>query len=96
MSKLVNDIWKDPNVKAALKEGRSADDIAVLECPKCGRWGYYNQGSHFWCRFCKQGWYCCSEGEEPPSDRQCLFLDGFTTLADTTTITTEGYDNQTL
>lgn len=76
------DIWKDTNVVAALKE-RSADDIAVLSCPKCGRWGYYNQGSHFWCQFCKQGWYCCSEGEEPPVDRPYMYLDEFTTLADT-------------
>lgn len=92
----INDIWKDPNVKAALKDGRAAEDIAVLSCPKCSRWGYYNQGSHFWCRFCEEGWHCCTEGEEPPSDRQCLFLDGFTSLADTVTVTTDGYDNETL
>lgn len=92
----MSDIWKDPNVKAALKEGRPAEDIAVLSCPKCGQWGYYNQGSSFWCRHCKQGWYCCSEGEEPPPDRQSLYLDGFTSLADTVTVTTDGYDNETL
>lgn len=92
----INDIWKDSNVKAALKDGRSADDIAVLSCPKCGRWGYYNQGSHFWCRFCKQDWYCCSENEPPPADRQWLRLDEFTTLADTVTVTTDGYDNETM
>jgi hypothetical protein len=84
------DIWKDPGVKQALKSGRQPDDIAVLSCPKCGRWGYYNQGSSFWCRFCKQGWYCCSEDEEPPMDRQYMYLDGFTTLADTTECTDEG------
>lgn len=76
-------IWKDPAVKAALKEGRTPDDIAVLSCPKCDAWGYYNQGSHFYCRHCRKGWYCCSEGEEPPDDRPYLFLDGHTTLADT-------------
>lgn len=92
----INDIWKDSNVKAALKDGRPAEDIAVLSCPKCGRWGYYNQGSHFWCRFCKQGWYCCTEGEEPPPDRQYIYLDEHRTLADTVTVTTEGYDNETL
>lgn len=91
----INDIWKDTNVKAALKDGRPAEDIAVLSCPKCDRWGYYNQGSYFWCRFCKQGWFCCTEGEEPPTDRQYLHLDGFTTLADTVTVTTDGYDNET-
>lgn len=90
------DIWKDPNVKAALKDGRPAEDIAVLSCPKCGRWGYYNQGSHFYCRHCKQGWYCCSGEEEPPPFRQYLYLEGSTSLADTVTVTTEGYDNETL
>jgi hypothetical protein len=92
----MSDIWKDPSVKAALKQGRSPDDIAVLSCPKCGQWGYYNQGSSFFCRKCRQGWYCCSEGEEPPDDRLYLYLDEFTTLADTVTVTTDGYDNQTL
>lgn len=96
MSDQPNDIWQDPSVKAALKGGRSTDDIAVLRCPKCDRWGYYNQGSHFWCRFCKEVWVCLSEDEEPPDDRQYLYLDGFTSLADTVTVTTEGYDNQTL
>lgn len=77
------DIWKDRNVKSALKSGRDASDIAVLSCPQCGRWGYYNEGSHFTCRFCKQSWYVCSEDEEPPADRPYMFVDGFTTLADT-------------
>lgn len=82
MKTMTSDIWKDPDVKAALKE-RSADDIAVLSCPKCGRWGYYNQGSHFYCRKCSKGWYCCSEDEEPPNDRPWMRLDEYTTLADT-------------
>jgi len=94
MSDLPNDIWKDPNVKAALKSGRSTDDIMVIACPKCSRYGYYNQGSTFWCRFCKEGWYCCSEDEAPPLDRQYLYLDPIT-LADTVTDTTEGYYNET-
>ena len=93
--KPVNDIWKDPHVKAALKEGRPAEDIAVLSCPKCGRWGYYNQGSGFWCRFCKEGFYVCTEDEEPPVGRQYLYIDGFMSLADTVTFTTDGYDNWT-
>ena len=96
MSDPVNDIWKCPSVMAALKSGRSADDIAVLRCPNCDKWGYYNQGSNFWCRFCKLGWYCCTEDEAPPTDRQYLYLGAFTTLADTITETTDGYDNRTL
>ncbi len=89
------DIWKDPAVKTALKSGRSPGDIAVIACPKCGHWGYYNQGSHFWCRLCREGWHCCSEDETPPTDRQYLWLDEVVTLADTVTVTTDGYENET-
>ena len=92
----INDIWKDPNVQEALKDGRSADDIAVITCPKCNRWGCYNQGSNFWCRFCEEGWVCLTEGEEAPEDRQYLYLEGFTSLADTITVPTDGYNNETL
>lgn len=41
--------WDDPNVKAALADGRGAGDIALLWCPHCGQAGYWNQGSHFTC-----------------------------------------------
>lgn len=85
MSKPVNDIWKDPEVKCALKDGRTADDIRVLSCPKCSRWGYYNEGSSFYCRFCKCSWRISSEiAQESIS------------LSDTVTVTTDGYDNRTL
>ena len=70
----MSDIWKDPNVKAALKS-RPPDDIAILSCPTCGADGYYNQGSHFTCRFCKRTWYVCSEDEEPPDDRAYMYGD---------------------
>jgi hypothetical protein len=92
-----NDIWRDPGVKAALKSGRSAIDIMVLACPACARFGYYNQGSSFWCRFCQRGWQCLSEGEESDGG-DCLYLDGMDspmTLADTETDTTDGYYNET-
>lgn len=94
---LPNDIWKDPSVVAALKDGRPPDDVMVMACPKCNRYGYYNQGSNFWCRFCKEGWYCCSEGEESPTDRQWLDLnmESPITLADTITDPTDGYHNET-
>ena|SRR5205809_3624870 len=85
-TKAETDIWKDPRVKAALKSGRPADDSVVLSCPKCGLWGYYDQGSHFTCLHCDENWYCCSEDEAPPTDRQYLWLDGFTTLADTVSV----------
>ena len=90
-----NDIWKDPNVKAALKDGRSAEDILVLSCPKCNRWGYYNQGSSFSCRFCKESWYVCSEDEQPAPGIAFMRADDLMTLADTVTETTDEYHNQT-
>src|SRR5262245_13195861 len=84
---LETDIWKDPGCKDALASGRSADDIMVLSCPQCGRWGYYHQGSHFYCRFCETGFACLSEGEEPPEHGPYINLEmegeGHTTLADT-------------
>lgn len=92
----VNDIWKDPQVQEALKNGRGADDIAVLSCPKCNRWGYYNEGSHFSCRFCDRSWYVCSEDQVPRPGLDMTLDDGHTTLADTVTETTDGYDNHTL
>lgn len=82
-SELPRDIWKDPNVKAALKEGRSADDIYVISCPKCNLFSYYNEGSSFTCRFGCGAWRV-----DEASDA--------VTLSDTVTETTEGYHNQTL
>lgn len=81
------DIWKDPMVQEALKDGRSADDIQVIACPKCGEWSYWNEGSHFSCRFCNQTWYVYG----PDNDH---FEN--VSLSDTVTVTTDGYDNQTL
>lgn len=71
----MSDIWKDPAVRSALEEGRSADDIKVMDCPSCGQLGYYNEGSHFHCRPCRKTWYCCSEDEEPPPDRAYLYIE---------------------
>ena len=90
----INDIWKDPQVKEALKDGRSADDIAILRCPECNRTGYYNQGSYFTCRFCDKTFYVLTEGEE--YDGPTVQGDEMISLADTVTETTEGYDNRTL
>lgn len=86
-SKLPHDIWKDPMVQDALKEGRSADDIQVIDCPMCHEYGYWNEGSHFSCRFCKKTWYVYG----PDNDHFESI-----SLAETATITTDGYDNQTL
>lgn len=78
----MSDIWKDPNVKAALKDGRQPEDIAILDCPQCGEAGYYNQGTWFVCRFCDQSFYCCSEDEEAPAAALCVWLNDVRTLAD--------------
>lgn len=95
MSEIPNDIWQDPQVKEALKSGRSAWDIMVLPCPDCNRWGYYNQGSSFSCRFCDKSWYVCSEDE--PTPKPTRFMDAFDmiSLHDTLTVTTDGYHNET-
>ena len=45
-------IDEDETVVAAIREGRHANDIWLLDCPYCGVPSYYNQGSHFTCRVC--------------------------------------------
>ena len=95
LSQPINDIWKDPCVRDALRDGRTPGDIAVLACPKCNRFGYYNQGTSFWCRFCRLGFEVISEDEEFPAHRQFVRLDGHLTLDDTVTETTVDYDNET-
>jgi hypothetical protein len=52
MGKLLLKGWRDaPLIRAALKE-RSADDIATIDCDRCGSVTYYNQGSHCICEHC--------------------------------------------
>lgn len=95
LDKPVNDIWKDPNVKTALKEGRSADDIMVLGCPKCRRYGYWNQGQHFFCRFCNLVFHCVDDDHPGPLGIRKVFMEHAIKLADTVTVPTNGYDNET-
>lgn len=83
---LPRDIWKDPAVKEALKSGRPANDIAVVRCPECDQYGYYNEGSTFSCRFCDKTFSMMSEEAG----------DYVVRLDDTLTETTDGYDNRTL
>lgn len=90
MSNPPHDIWKDPNVMAALKEGRAASDIAVLPCPECNEYGYYNDGSHFSCRFCNRTWLVVTEDDEPPEGTPFMSTDNVISLADTVTDTTDG------
>ena len=42
----------DPSVIAAIREGRHAYDIYIIECPACFTYSYYNQGSHASCYSC--------------------------------------------
>jgi len=51
-NKLPYAVDDNPGVIEALREGRYPDDIMLLECRKCGRLGYYNQGSGFGCHNC--------------------------------------------
>ena len=74
-------IWRDPRVVDALEDGRAADDIRILDCPKCGKAGYWNEGSHFTCLFCDQTFFVLAEGETRP-DCPCVQADGAVTLAD--------------
>lgn len=47
-------IEHDPTVMAAIREGRHAEDIWLVECPECGVPSYWNQGSHANCRICER------------------------------------------
>lgn len=49
MAKRIED---DETVIAAIREGRHAEDIWLINCPWCAVPSYYNQGSHFTCRVC--------------------------------------------
>lgn len=93
---LPRDIWKDPAVKEALREGRSANDIVVLRCPDCNQYGYYNEGSGFSCRFCDLTFLVMTEGEIPPQGYRTVMSEDAVRLDDTLTECTEGYDNRTL
>ena len=74
--------WDDPNVKDALKGGRDATDIFLIDCPGCGLAGYYNNGSHFTCRACGAGYACITDDEEAPVDRPFIVLGEEYTLED--------------
>src|ERR1041385_6005446 len=68
-------VWSDPRVNEAFKDGRGPDDISVLRCPACLAYSYYNDGSHFTCHRCDAGYTCITEDEEPPVDRPYIILD---------------------
>lgn len=78
----MSDIWKDPRVIDALQE-RPADDIMILDCPRCGKAGYYNQGSHFTCLHCDVTFATLSEGESADAAAMpTVSLEDVRTLAD--------------
>jgi hypothetical protein len=45
--------WHEsPLIRAAVRDGRQPDDIAVVACDRCGSISYCNQGSHCACEWC--------------------------------------------
>jgi len=77
------DIWKDPRLIDALKDGRNANDIMLLRCPLCLRFGYYNEGSHFTCLFCDVDFYALSEDERTIPGIPCVQAEEAVRIADT-------------
>jgi uncharacterized Zn ribbon protein len=49
-------------VRQALRD-RPARDVSLMSCPKCNRHGYYNDGSHFYCRHCDVSFDALTENE---------------------------------
>ena len=77
-------VWEDTNIVEAMKE-RPLDDIAVLNCPACGRISYYSHGSWFTCPDCDRSWFVLSEDERIPpnmSGDNCMRPDCLLTLDD--------------
>jgi hypothetical protein len=68
-------VHDDPNVLAAFRNGRDAEDISVLNCPSCGTISYYNDGSHFTCRACGKSFRVLAEDEENDSGDDVIRLD---------------------
>jgi hypothetical protein len=48
--------YDDPNVRQAIADGRQPSEISLIACPRCGVYGYYNDGSHWTCRDEKCGY----------------------------------------
>jgi hypothetical protein len=75
-------IWDSTGVKEALADGRPPDDIRLLRCPECQRWGFWNEGSHFSCEYCLKTWLCFNQDEKPDADMPWIRCDEVVTLAD--------------
>ena len=74
--------WNDPNVKAALKQGRPASDISLICCPECGTYGYYNDGSHFSCSGDMCGYSCRGDRLDALIDNgEVITLDDYAEMA---------------
>jgi len=79
----MNEIWNDPMVKEALSDGRQPWDIALLPCPVCGKLSYYNEGSHFSCRFCDKSFYVVSDEAPGPIEvRNKVYIENLVRLDD--------------
>jgi len=84
-------VWRDCDVISAMNDGRTLDDICVLNCPICGQLSYYNQGSSFYCKPCDKGFVCLSEDETPPSNERYVRLDYILTMEDVADAECEDY-----
>lgn len=69
--------WNEPNVKAALADGREPNDIMIMECQRCHEYSYYNQGSHFCCEYCA-GAIRGRDLDEAIENACCMSLDEWT------------------
>jgi hypothetical protein len=51
---ILYDPHDDPNVREALKKGRTPEDVSLACCRKCGYYSHFDGGYHFTCHWC--GW----------------------------------------
>ena len=87
-------VWSDPNVVEAFRDGRTADDICVLNCVQCGALSYYNLGSWFTCRHCDRTWFVANEDEVEEcvtEGRPYILVDVLLTMADVVEAECEDY-----
>jgi hypothetical protein len=51
----IHDWHKSPLIRAALRDGRSAEDIGLVTCDRCGSISYCHRGSPCTCEWCGAG-----------------------------------------
>lgn len=72
--------WEDNNVKAALKQ-RPAHLVMLICCPVCHNYGYYNEGSHWFCSVDEcQGSFDSEEIDWLIDNGEVITLDDYTEM----------------